>query len=306
MHHAAAGCSTVVAAGLLTECQWRANVAYGPGCSTCGVLGQLAARRAAPAQRASRLSHWELLVAQFGADYAATFPTLLPSPALKTWCATRFARFVAELRAFDERVNARLEQKHEGAAALSGLTAAAIDSAVQTEVTPQDGAPRVLQELLLRSEAAEGQPKIVILSASWSDTLISSALRQHFLSPKVSMPPIVANQLRMSQSRTSTAGDGAVMKSNGSIEWRIASAGDKATWLANWTATQAAATDAAEREDCGVRIVIGDSVGDLPAMTEAGCGIFVRESGSVRATAAAFGLQVRANTIQGSTCTRAK
>ena len=42
----------------------------------------------------------------------------------------------------------------------------------------------------------------------------------------------------------------------------------------------------------GLKVVIGDSPGDLAAMVEAGVGVIVKESSSLKATIEAFGLEV--------------
>ena len=254
---------------------------------TCGVLGSLGARAAAPGVGDAR---WRGLVERFGEDYAAVVPGLLPAPPLSQWRLERFQQYVAELQGFDVMCNARLE-----GGALAGISAEELQRAASEHVAPQPGAAAVLQQLLAECSCPG---EVRVLSASWSDQFVRAALRHHFA---VSLPEVTANRLV-------TAADGV---STGAVEWNVATAGDKAEWVRRWpsmdperetdrqTETERhrdtetdSAFDASKPPvyHSDLKVVVGDSIGDLPAMVEAGIGVIVKQSKSLRDAIAAFGL----------------
>ncbi len=234
---------------------------------TCSVLGGLGARAAPAGVGAAR---WQSLVERFSEEYAATVPGLLPAPPLPCWQLDRFQQYVSELRDFDVRCNARLE-----CGALAGISAEALERAAAELVAPQPCAAEVLQQLL-----AEGScpGEIRVLSANWSDKFVREALRKHFVT---SPPEVTANSL--------TIDDRVDAVTTGSIDWSVASAGDKAEWLNRWPM---AAGGVSVPISGGLKVVVGDSIGDLPAMVEAGIGVFVKQSNSLKDAIAAFGLEL--------------
>ena len=240
---------------------------------TCAVLGNIRATLAAAVpERAAAAARWDGLAAQFAEEYAATVPGLLPNPPLPTWEPDRFQRWVGELRKFDMRCNAQLEQ-----GALAGIPASALAKAAAEEVLPREGAAVVLQQLM--HESAAGRTGTVhVLSANWCDVFIHEALRCHFVS-EGSLPVVTANRLVMGTEEPPL--------STGEIAWAIASAGDKSIWLDPLGSRYG--MPGAEQE---LQVVVGDSVGDLPAMVKAGVGVIVKESSSLLATVDAFGLTV--------------
>jgi phosphoserine phosphatase len=232
---------------------------------TCSVLGGLGARAAPAGVGAAR---WQSLVHKFSEEYAATVPGLLPAPPLRCWRVDRFQQYVSELRDFDLKCNARLE-----CGALAGIPAEALQRAAAEHVVPQPGAAEVLQQLL-----AEGScpGEVRVLSASWSDQFVREALRKHFVH---SPPEVTANSLITAVDTVTT----------GAISWHVASAGDKAGWLRRWPS---AAGRVSASDNSGLKVVVGDSIGDLPAMVEAGIGVIVKQSNSLKDAIAAFGLEL--------------
>lgn len=231
---------------------------------TCSVLGGLGARAAPDGVGAAR---WQSLVDRFSEEYAATVPGLLPAPPLPCWRLDRFQRYVSELRDFDMKCNARLE-----CGALAGIPADALQQAAAERVVPQPGAAEVLQKLL-----AEGScpGEVRVLSASWSDQFVREALRKHFVTTP---PEVTANSLVTAVDAVTT----------GAISWNVASAGDKAEWLRCWPSVASKVSAPVN----GLKVVVGDSIGDLPAMVEAGIGVIVKESNSLKDAIAAFGLEL--------------
>eukprot|EP01043_Picozoa_sp_COSAG02_P051704 COSAG02_NODE_5476_length_4292_cov_23.188409_3_plen_333_part_00 len=233
---------------------------------TCSVLGGLGAR-AAPA--GIGVARWQSLVDRFSEEYAATVPGLLPAPPLSCWQLDRFQQYVSELRDFDVRCNARLE-----CGALAGISAEALQRAAADLVAPQPCAAEVLQQLLVEGSCLG---EVRVLSASWSDKFVCEALRKHFVG---SPPEVTANSLIIDRVDAVTTG---------AIDWRVASAGDKAEWLRCWPS---AAGGVSAPINGGLKVVVGDSIGDLPAMVEAGIGVIVKQSNSLKDAIAAFGLEL--------------
>ena len=220
---------------------------------TCGILGSIpAALSAAPEARAAAEARWEGLAAQFAEEYAATVPGLLPSPSLSTWEPERFQRWIGELRSFDLKCNARLEQ-----GALAGIPASALAKAAAEEVVPREGAVAVLQQLMHESVAGR-TGAVHVLSANWSDVFIHEALRHHFVSLEsaLPLPAITANRLVMGTEEPPLT--------TGEVAWTIASAGDKTIWLDPLGSRYG--MPSAEPQ---LQVVVGDSVGDLPSMVKA-------------------------------------
>jgi len=236
---------------------------------TCGVLGTLGAR----ADGELGAARWAGLVARFAEEYSATVPRLLPSPPLRHWDSSRFETFVAELAKFDSVCNARLE-----GGPLAGISESALSAAAAEEVVPRPGAAAVLQRLL-RGDAGTGE--VHVLSANWSEYFVRKALRHHFATA-AALPTVTANRL------VSTAG-----VTTGVIDWRVSTGGDKATWVRRWPSASPVGGEATTPASAaGLKVVIGDSPGDLAAMVEAGVGVIVKESSSLKATIEAFGLEV--------------
>lgn len=237
---------------------------------TCSVLGRLGVHAAADGVQAA--ARWDGLVAQFVEEYAAKVPFLLPDPPLKCWDSIRFQQFVTELAEFDAVCNARLE-----AGALAGISNSALCRAAVEQVVPRPGAPAVLQQLL-SGDACPGE--VHVISASWSSLFVREAVRHHFVGDAAALPPVTANSLVAHRD-----------VSTGAVEWTIPSAGNKAEWIRHWVAARRDDRSDADK-DSYLKVVVGDSVGDLPAMVEAGVGVIVKESSSLMAAIESFGLDV--------------
>jgi hypothetical protein len=202
------------------------------------------------------------------------FPRLLIATRAGASAHVKASRLVGwRGRQFDLSANARLVSggfRGEAAPApapLAGITADAMRSAAAAEVRPRDGAPRVLARLLrLRLAAPESRllsrggcrgrghslverdhgasitagqvgegegaevvahraaPEVHVLSASWSREFVAEVLRCHFL-PAL---PAQGGVTRLPHVTANRLGE------DGSIEWSVATAGDKAEWVRKW------------------------------------------------------------------------
>jgi hypothetical protein len=245
-----------------------------------------------------------------------------------------FEAFLERLRVFDTKANLRLTSTFgdgggAGGRALSGMSEAEIAAAAAAQVLPREGAAEVLQRLLgsdfcSSASGSGGRCEVHVVSANWSDTLIRSALSHHFLPALgsdtttgtsdggsgigdlgVQMPPVFANSLPLSAEAAGSVDgqeEAGVGRTTGEVTWRVASAGDKAAWLHSWDQQQQqqqqpqVEVEVEVEGGCRwVRLAIGDSVGDLALMVEAGLGVLVKESGSFKVAANALGLEVGAH-----------